>query len=42
MPVKFEVFKNKKGEFTFKLNVANGETITTGRVTLTRRLARRG
>ena len=30
MPAKFEVFKDKKGEFRFRLKAANGETIATG------------
>ena len=30
MPTKFEVFKDKKGEFRFRLKAANGETIATG------------
>jgi len=30
MPAKFEVYKDKKGEFRFRLKAANGETIATG------------
>ena len=30
MPAKFEVYKDKKGEFRFRLRAANGETIATG------------
>ena len=30
MPAKFEVYKDKKGEFRFKLLAANGEIIATG------------
>jgi len=30
MPAKFEVYKDKKGEFRFRLKAANGEIIATG------------
>jgi uncharacterized protein YegP (UPF0339 family) len=30
MPAKFEVYKDKKGEFRFRLKATNGETIATG------------
>jgi len=30
MPAKFEVYKDKKGEFRFRLKASNGETIATG------------
>ena len=30
MPAKFEVYKDKKEEFRFRLKSANGETIATG------------
>jgi uncharacterized protein YegP (UPF0339 family) len=30
MPAKFEIFKDKKGEFRFRLKATNGETIATG------------
>ena len=30
MPAKFEVFKDKKGEFRFRLKATNGETIAQG------------
>ena len=30
MPAKFEVYKDKKGEFRFRLRATNGETIATG------------
>ena len=30
MPAKFTVYKDKKGEFRFRLKAANGETIATG------------
>ena len=30
MPAKFEIYKDKKGEFRFRLKATNGETIATG------------
>ena len=30
MPAKFEIFKDKKGEFWFRLKATNGEIIATG------------
>lgn len=30
MPAKFEVYKDKKGEFRFRLKAANGEVIASG------------
>jgi len=30
MPAKFDVYKDKKGEFRFRLKAANGEIIATG------------
>ncbi|HPA71350.1 MAG: YegP family protein [Spirochaetes bacterium] len=30
MPAKFEVYKDKKGEFRFRLKAANGEVIANG------------
>ena len=30
MPAKFTIFKDKKGEFRFRLKAANGEIIATG------------
>ena len=30
MPAKFEIFKDKKGEFRFRLKATNGEIIATG------------
>jgi len=30
MPAKFEVYKDKKGEFRFRLKASNGEPIATG------------
>jgi uncharacterized protein YegP (UPF0339 family) len=30
MPAKFEVYKDKKGEFRFRLLATNGQTIATG------------
>jgi uncharacterized protein YegP (UPF0339 family) len=30
MPAKFSIYKDKKGEFRFRLKAANGETIATG------------
>ena len=30
MPAKFEIYKDKKGEFRFRLKASNGETIATG------------
>ena len=30
MAAKFEVFKDKKGEYRFRLKASNGETIATG------------
>ena len=30
MPAKFEIYKDRKGEFRFRLKATNGETIATG------------
>ena len=42
MPAKFEVYKDKKGEFRFRLRTANGETIAVGEGYLSQADARMG
>jgi uncharacterized protein YegP (UPF0339 family) len=42
MPAKFEINKDKKGEFRFRLRAANGETIATGESYPTRAVVNKG
>ena len=42
MPAKFEIYKDKKGEFRFRLKATNGETIATGESYPTKAAASKG
>ena len=42
MPAKFEIYKDKKGEFRFRLKAANGETIATGESYPTKAAVKKG
>ena len=42
MPAKFEIYKDKKGEFRFRLRAAIGETITTGESYPTKAVVNKG